>query len=268
MNSIIGFISDFGLEDTWVGVCHAVIHRACPQVQIVDLGHQIPAFDIRKGAATAASAVYQMPEAIFLVVIDPGVGAGRRDICVISASGTRLVGPDNGVLVPAARRAGGILEAYAIDPAKIDFKGPLATFHARDVLAPAAAALACGVDPGALGVPIDPAELVEAPFGPCVLEGKQVIGEVLEADRFGSLRMNIPAEEMVRLGLTGDRLGVSIGHTSISVPLARTFADVADGEPVLLVDSSGWLTLAVNRGDAADRYGVTPGSSVRITPVP
>jgi len=139
VQSIICFVSDFGTDDTWVGVCHAVILRACPQARVVDLGHHVPAFDIRKGAATAAAGVFQLPDAIHLVVVDPGVGTGRRDICLMTHGGTTLVGPDNGVLIPASWRSGGIREAYVIDPGKIDFRSPLATFHARDVLAPAAA---------------------------------------------------------------------------------------------------------------------------------
>lgn len=264
MQSIICFVSDFGLEDTWVGVCHAVIHRACPQARVVDLGHQIPPFDVRKGAATAASGVYQLPEAIHLVVVDPGVGGARRDLCVVTADGTRLIGPDNGVLLPAAQRAGGILRAYSIDPAKIDYRGPLATFHARDVLAPAAAALACGVEPASLGVEVEQSSLAEAPFGMCRVEGSYVVGEVLEADRFGSLRFNVPAERLSELGLQAPNLEVTIGHNAITAPLLRTFSDVEEGDPVVLVDSSGWLTLALNTGDASDRYGVEPGTTVRV----
>lgn len=261
---MIGFISDFGLEDTWVGVCHAVIHQACPQAHVVDLGHQIPPFDVRKAAAMASAGVYQMPEAIHLVVVDPGVGGGRRDLCIVAVGGARLVGPDNGVLLPAAWRAGGILEAYAIEPSKIDYRGPLATFHARDVLAPAAAALACGVDPSALGERVDPETLAAAPFGLYAQENGYVTGEVLEADRFGSLRFNIPAEDVEKLGLESDRLEVTIGHNALTVRFAKTFADVAEGEPVILIDSSGWLTLAVNMGDAADRYGVEAGTHVKV----
>lgn len=266
MNSLIGFVSDFGLEDTWVGVCHAVIHRACPHAVVVDLGHQIPPFDVRKGAATAAAGVYQLPEAIHLIVVDPGVGGGRRDLCIVTAAGTRLVGPDNGVLLPAALRAGGIAKVYAVDPVKLDFKAPLPTFHARDILAPAAAALACGVDPASLGAEVAADSLEGAPFGRCSLQGPYVVGEVLEADRFGSLRFNIPAEELDELGLKVPRLEISLGHNTLVVPFASTFSDVAENEPVALVDSSGWMTLAVNTGDASDRYGVEPGTHVRVRP--
>lgn len=265
MQAIICFVSDFGLDDTWVGVCHAVIHKACPQARVVDLGHHVPPFDIRKGASTAAAGVYQLPDAIHLIVVDPGVGAGRRDLCIVTVGGTRLVGPDNGVLLPAAWRSGGILEAYALDPLKIDFRGPLATFHARDVLAPAAAALACDVAPSALGEPVDPGSLADAPFGPCRVESGHVVGEVLEADRFGSLRFNIPGDELGRLGLSGTRLEFTIGHSTIRAPLARTYGEVEPGDPVALVDSSGWLSLSVNRGNAGERYGVEAGATVRVS---
>ncbi len=267
MQSIICFVSDFGLDDTWVGVCHAVIHRACPQARVVDLGHQIPAFDIRKGAATAAAGVYQIPDAIHLVVVDPGVGPGRRDLCIVAGSGTLLVGPDNGVLIPAARRVGGIRQAYVIDPGKIDFRSPLATFHARDVLAPVAAALACGVAPESLGRLTDQSELAAAPFDLCREEGGLVYGEVLETDRFGSLRFNVPADQLDSLGLRASELEVTVGHNTLIVPVGRAFADVAEGAPIALVDSSGWLTLALNRSSAAERYGVASGAAVQLRSV-
>lgn len=267
MQTIICFVSDFGLDDTWVGVCHAVVHKACPQARVVDLGHHIPPFDIRKGAATAASGVYQLPDAIHLIVVDPGVGPGRRDLCLVTAAGARLVGPDNGVLLPAAWRAGGVVEAFALDPSKIDFRSPLPTFHARDVLAPAAAALACGVEPDSLGDAVDVESLVAAPFGRCHPDGDWVVGEVLEADRFGSLRFNVPSEELSLLGLKSQRLEFMIGHNTIAAPFARTYSDVDEGEVVALVDSSGWLALSVNRGDAQDRFGVDPGATVRVRAV-
>jgi S-adenosylmethionine hydrolase len=234
--------------------------------QVVDLGHQIPPFDIRKAAAIAAAGVFQLPDAIHLVVVDPGVGGGRRDLCIVTAHGTRMVGPDNGVLLPAAWRAGGIRDAYALDAAKVDHRGPHPTFHARDVLAPAAAALACGVQPESLGELIDAAQLTPAPFGRYKVESGYVLGEVVEADRFGSLRFNVPGEDLDELGLRTASLELGIGHNNLTVPLARTFSDVPEGEPVAMVDSSGWLTLSVNMGNAMDRYGAEPGMHVRIHP--
>lgn len=265
VQSIIGFVSDFGLDDTWVGVCHAVIYRACPHARVVDLGHQIPPFDIRKGAAVAAAGVHQLPDAIHLVVVDPGVGGGRSDLCVVTKFGTRLVGPDNGVLLPAAQRAGGVLEVYALDPKKMDHRAPLATFHARDVLAPAAAALACGVEPRFLGTAIDPEALAPAPFGPCRMEGGVLTCEVVDIDRFGSIRINATAQDMEAHQLRRDKLQLSLGHLTVDVPFGRTFSDVEKGKPVALVDSSGWLCLAIRRGSAAEKYGIEPGTAVRIS---
>jgi S-adenosylmethionine hydrolase len=266
VQSLIAFSSDFGLDDTWVGVCHAIILRACPMAQVVDLGHQIPPFDIRKAAALAASGVYQLPDAIHLIVVDPGVGGGRRDLCLVTNGGARLVGPDNGVLIPAAWRAGGIARAIALEPSKVDVRGPLPTFHARDVLAPAAAALACGVEPAALGEEVGVESLAPSPFGRYTREGEYVEGEILEADRFGSLRFNIPVEDLEELGLRTPTLEIGLGHNNLTVPFGRTFSDVGDGEPVALVDSSGWLTLSVNMGNAMDRYGAHSGMHVSVRP--
>lgn len=264
MQRIIGFISDFGLDDTWVGVCHAVIARACPQAFVVDLGHSVPPFDIRKGAATAVAAVHQLPGAILLVVVDPGVGPGRRDLCVITNGGSVLVGPDNGVLLPAAQRGGGVHAAIVIDPAKIDFQTPLASFHARDVLAPAAAAVACGVDPRSLGEVVEADTLHPAPFEPCRVENGTLMAEVLEADRFGSLRFNVSAEDMGLHGINGPHVEFDIGHSALVAALGVSFSSVPEGELVAFVDSSGWLTLAINRGSVQERFGIASATPARI----
>jgi S-adenosylmethionine hydrolase len=264
MHAIICFTSDFGTGDGWVGVCHAVIYRACPQVRVVDLAHDIPPFDVRKASAVAAAGVWQLPEALHLVVADPGVGGGRRDLVVITGKGSVLVGPDNGVLIPATWRSGGIAAAYSIDPANLDYQPPLATFHARDVLARVAALLACGIDVSSMGEQVDVAGLASAPFEPSHAEGDVVIAEVIDADRFGSVRLAVSADEAVARGLTQGRLELVLGHSRIEAPFARTFSDVPEDEPVALVDSSGWLTLAVNLGSAAERYGIEPGTIARI----
>lgn len=264
MQPLVCFVSDFGLGDTWVGVCHAIIHKACPHARVIDLDHQIPPFDIRKGAVVAAAGVWQLPEAIHLIVVDPGVGGERRNLCIVCNSGTRLVGPDNGVLIPAARRAGGIATAYSIDPERIDFKVPLPTFHARDILAPAAAALSCGVEPSGLGSSVLPEDLADAPFAPSRREAGAILAEVLDIDHFGSIRLGVTEEELTEFGTASGIIEIGIGHLLVEAPMGRTFSDVEVGDAVALFDSSGWLTLAVNRGSAAERYGVEPGAVVRV----
>lgn len=264
MHSIICFTSDFGTSDGWVGVCHAVIYRACPQVRVVDLAHEIAPFDIRKASAVAAAGVWQLPEALHLVVADPGVGGGRRDLILITGSGTVLVGPDNGVLIPATWRSGGVEHAYAIDSTHLDFRPPLATFHARDVLARTAALLACGIGVTSMATPIDPATLAAAPFKPSHVEGEVLVAEVIDTDRFGSVRLAISADEVREHGFDQARLEIILGHTRIDLPFGHTFSDVEEGEPVALVDSSGWLTLAVHMGSAAERYGIEPASVAHV----
>lgn len=260
---IICFTSDFGMGDTWVGVCHAVIHRACPRAHVVDLAHDVPPFDIRKGAVVTSSGVWQLPDAIHLAVVDPGVGGGRRDLVLLTRAGTVLVGPDNGVLIPATWRSGGIDKAYSIAPEQLDFKAPLPTFHARDVLAPAAAVLACGIPASDIGMPVDPASLAKAPFSAHAVEGSLLVAEVIDVDRFGSFRIAIPAEAAGQAFAFGDWIEVLIGHILIEAPFGKTFSDVAQDEPVVLIDSSGWLTVAVNLGSASERYGVEPGMVAR-----
>ena len=266
MASIICFSSDFGLGDTWVGVCHAVMHEICPDAFVVDLGHSVPAFDVRAGAVLAAQGAYQLPNAVHLVVVDPGVGGERGDICIVSAAGTRLVGPDNGVLVPAALRVGGIDAVYALRQDAPDRAAPHPTFHGRDVLAPTAAALACGTHPAELGEPVPAESLAPAPFGAAYTEGDYLVGEVLGADRFGSLRTSITSDDVARHGLSVPSLEITLGHVRLTLPYGRTFGDVEPGDLIALVDSSGWLTLAENQGSALERFGVEPGTHVRVRP--
>lgn len=263
MSSTICFTSDFGLDDAWVGVCHAVMQRVCPGVLIIDLSHQISPFDVRKGAAVAAAGVYQVPDAVHLAVVDPGVGGGRRDLVVACRDGTYLVGPDNGILIPASRRCGGIREAWDI-AAQITTETPLPTFHARDVLAPAAALLACGADPSAFGYRVDESELLPAPFGTPIIEGEVLLTEIVDIDRFGSARTSVTTQDLARLGDTPEMLEIGFGHVTLEIPFVRTYSDVDESDPLALWDSSGWLSLAVRLGSAAERYGLQPGVTVRL----
>ncbi len=153
---------------------------------------------------------------------------------------------------------------FAIDPEALTFRSPLATFHARDVLAPAAAALACGVDPAAVGSRVDPDDLVGAPFERAFDDDGVVGAEVVDVDRFGSVRLAISTEDLDRFGLRQQRLAFDIGPTRIVAPFGVTFSDVPEGDPVALVDSSGWLTLAVRMGSAAERFGIQPGDATRV----
>jgi S-adenosylmethionine hydrolase len=134
-------------------------------------------------------------------------------------------------------------------------------------MAPAAAALACGVDPESLGDEVDPDSLVEAPFGSPVVEGEHVVAEVVDIDRFGSVRVGIYDTELASFGLDAEKIEMAFGHAVIEVAVGATYSDTEKGGALALVDSSGWLTLAVRNGSAAERFGIEAGSRAHIRPL-
>ena len=147
----ITFLSDFGLKDDFVGTCHGVIKRIAPEAQIIDITHGIEPQAVLQGALVLASTLPYMPEGVHLAVVDPGVGGDRRALALRDASGRLYVGPDNGLLVPAAEKLGGIDGAWQLTNSDYMLEPVSATFHGRDVFSPAAAHLAPGVDPAELG---------------------------------------------------------------------------------------------------------------------
>ena len=197
MRPVICFTSDFGLDDTWVGVCHAVIHRSdAPTRDVVDLSHGVPPYDVRKGAAVAASGVHQLPDAIHLVVVDPGVGGGRRDICVVTEGGTSPARTGQR-RAPARGRAaaGGVDAAYAHRALALLERGAR-THLPRTRRARAGRRSASRAERRQPAwVPESSRRISRRPLrGVRRGRASYVLGEVLEADRFGSLRFNVPAE--------------------------------------------------------------------------
>ena len=169
---VVTFLTDYGLSDPFVGVCHGVIAARCPQVRIIDLSHGVPPQDVRAGATALARALPFMPVGVMLAVVDPGVGGARRGVAIRAAAGHLLVGPDNGLLWPAALAAGGAEAAVDLAGSRFALDPVSATFHGRDVFAPVAAALAGGATIERAGSPIDPASLVAlAPLEPQIEEG-------------------------------------------------------------------------------------------------
>jgi S-adenosyl-L-methionine hydrolase (adenosine-forming) len=248
----VSFTTDYGTLDGFVAVVKGVIAGIAPDVTVIDVTHQVPAQDVRQGAAVLAQTVPWLPPAVHLAVVDPGVGTQRRGIAVVAERGV-LVGPDNGLLLPATDALGGLTAAYELADPAYRLAAVSATFHGRDVFAPAAAHLCLGLDPARLGPPVaDPVRL-PAPtvhIGPTGLRS-----EVLSVDGFGN----------VQLAATG--LGGLSGTVRVQGWLAsvgRTFADVPGGELVVLADSAGHVAIAVNRGNAAARLGVQSGDVVEI----
>ncbi|MGH2768540.1 MAG: SAM hydrolase/SAM-dependent halogenase family protein [Actinomycetota bacterium] len=264
----ITFLSDYGLTDEFVGVCHGVMLAIAPEVRIIDLTHGIQPQSVSEGALILSRSVKYFPRVIHLAIVDPGVGSDRLPIILETASGSWLVGPDNGLLMPAAAKLGGTISCRKIESPQLMLPEPSRTFHGRDVFAPAAAHLARGVPPEEFGGEVPLPRLVGLSVPSARLHAGHLHAVVLHVDRFGNLQLAISPDELAGLGLlTGSLVEVRIeGHTS-TVPFGRTFAAVPEGRLVITEDSSGLLALAVNQGSAAARLGAGPGSKVIVGPV-
>lgn len=260
----ISLCTDYGYADGFVATCHGVIARIAPQVRVLDVTHSIGAGDVRHGSVVLADTLPWLPPAVHVAVVDPGVGTARRGVALVSGDAV-LVGPDNGLLVPAARALGGLRAAYQLAEPSYRLPAVSATFHGRDVFTPAAAHLACGVPPDALGPELDPALLVTLPAPVCRVDGDRIRAEVLTVDHFGNVALAAGVGELAAVGLRrGAAATLRWPAGAEPVRLGTTFADVSPGELVLLVDSTGHLAVACRDGSAARRTGLRPGTVVEL----
>jgi S-adenosylmethionine hydrolase len=265
---LIAFASDYGHTDEFVGVCKSVMLSLAPDLQIVDITHDLPVHDVRAGALTLVRAAQYLPDGgIVLAVVDPGVGTDRRLVAVEVEQGI-LLGPDNGLLAPAVAILGGAQRVISLTSTEHQLPAPGPTFAGRDVLAPAAAHLAAGVDPSELGEEVDAAGLVPGLVSlPRHDEGGAIHGEVWWIDRFGNCQLNIDPDELRAHGAEpGGTIEVRFGDQVRSVRWVHTYADAKPSELVLLVDSYGLASLALDRGSAAAECTLEPGSSVTLVP--
>jgi S-adenosyl-L-methionine hydrolase (adenosine-forming) len=265
---VVTFLSDFGLND-FVGVCHGVVKRIAPDTEIIDITHGIPPQGVLQGAIVLANTIPYMPPGVHLAVVDPGVGTDRRGLALRDASGRLYVGPDNGLLIVAAERCGGVESArHLLEPAYwLDQVS--STFHARDVFSPVAAHLACGVDLAELGPPIDPDTLVRPDLPEPEIGRTRIQATVLYVDRFGNVQLNIRRDHLQRVGFEpGARVELELPLERYYAVAARTFADARPGDLILYEDSYGNIALALNGGDAASMLSARPGEVVRIGPAP
>jgi S-adenosylmethionine hydrolase len=263
----IVFLSDYGLEDEFVGTCHGVIARIAPGARVIDLSHAVPRQDVRRGALMLAQALRYMPEdAVFLAVVDPAVGTTRRAVAVQSGSRCLLIGPDNGVLSLALNDLQGASLAVEITADDVLLMPTSATFHGRDVFAPAAAHLAVGRPIRTLGPVVDRDTLVRLPQPGVVVRPGELRAEIIGTDRFGNLQLSVRPEHLEEAGLAGDQeLEVHWpGGAPTPIRLVRTFGDVPEGDLALFTDSGGWLSVAINGGSAAEALAASPGDSVIV----
>jgi S-adenosylmethionine hydrolase len=254
---VITLTTDFGQTDGYVGAMKGVILSICPQAEMVDISHQIRPQAVQQAAYVLSTVVgYFPPGAVHLAVVDPGVGSPRRAVAVQTERAT-YVGPDNGVFGLALTQDPA-RQAVHLTARRYRLSTASATFHGRDVFAPAAAHLACGVALDELGEALPVSELVDLPISaPQHQTGGGWRCAILHVDRFGNLITNFrlsPQQRNLKVGAGGRWIG----------SLHRTFADVAPGELVAYTGSSGYLEIAVREGSAADYLSLGPGDPVQI----
>ncbi|HSY02959.1 MAG TPA: SAM-dependent chlorinase/fluorinase [Acidobacteriaceae bacterium] len=263
----IGFVTDFDVKDDAVGICKAVMDGVAPGVRVIDITHQVTPFNIAEGARfLAGSAPYFPKDAVFVGVVDPGVGSTRKAIIAKSKVGQYFVVPDNGLLTLVQDRDGLEGARWITNPNWMIGSKLSSTFHGRDIFSPAGAHLARGDDWTQAGPALDVKELVRLTIDMASVSDKGLHGEVIGTDGpFGNLVLDIPQATFAQLGYeVGDSVKVVLDGKPYEIPFEKTFSDVAVGKPLFYIDSRGRLSLAVNQGNFQEIYHVSPGAQLFI----
>jgi S-adenosylmethionine hydrolase len=259
----ITFLSDYGHDDEFAGVCRSVIAWLAPDARVVDISHGIPRQNVLRGSLMLQRSLPFAPPGVHLAVVDPGVGTRRRAVVIRTADEERLlVGPDNGLLMPAAERFGGPSAAFDIGRSQFALDGAGGTFDGRDLFAPVAAKLAAGADPAEAGEAFDASELRTLKLPMPSLEGEALRCQVLDIDGYGNAATNAIPEDLP--GLSAGVMVQVTGAATVRLPYAIAFADVEPGLPLLFTDSSGALAFGVNQGSAVNRFQFRPGDEVLL----
>jgi len=258
--AVVTLLTDFGTADGFVGAVKGVIASIAPRATIHDITHDIAPGDIRGGAlALEAAARFFPPRTVHVAVVDPGVGTARPALA-IEARGQIFVGPDNGLLSLAT---GTTRRVFALETARFAPAQVSATFHGRDVFAPAAAKLARGIKPRRLGVRVKDVVTLSLPL--VTKTAGALTGEVIHADRFGNLTTNVTAADIATLSVRrATQFVVEVGSRGISVGLARTYGERPSGALLALIDSGGRLEIARRDGSAAALLKYRAGRRLRV----
>jgi S-adenosyl-L-methionine hydrolase (adenosine-forming) len=260
---IITFLTDFGLQDDFVGTCHGVIATIAPDARVIDVTHGVRPGHVLQGALVLANTLPYMPAGVHLAVVDPGVGSGRRALALRDEQGRFHVGPDNGLLLPAVDALGGVAEAHELANADYSLQPVSRTFHGRDLFAPAAAHLAAGVPLEKLGPPVDPDALVRVEIPQPEVGQNRIRAVALVVDRFGNVALNLRRDQLEQANLAaGTRVEINSRGERFFAVFARTFADAPRGSLILYEDSYGSLALAVSRGNAAQLLRIEEGNEI------
>ncbi|MFI5834513.1 S-adenosyl-l-methionine hydroxide adenosyltransferase family protein [Micromonospora sp. NPDC051300] len=256
----VSLTTDYGLTDGFVAACHGVLARLAPTARVIDVTHLVPPADVRRGAAVLAQTVPYLPVGVHVAVVDPGVGTERRGVALATPAGL-LVGPDNGLLLPAAAALGGVTDAVELTNPEWLAPAVSRTFHGRDVFVPVAARLVTGARLTDAGPAVDPATLVRLPDPVVRADADGFAAEVLTVDHFGNVQLAAP-------GALLDALPARVRVNGREAVHGRTFGDAPPGALVVYVDSAAQVAIAVNTGRAADALRANPGDVLTITTPP
>jgi S-adenosylmethionine hydrolase len=262
---LITFLSDFGLQDDFVGTCHGVIKRIAPEAEIIDITHGIPPQHVLQGALVLSNTLPYMPEGVHLAVVDPGVGGHRRPLALRTGDGRFLVGPDNGLLLPAASGLGGVAAAHELANPDYALDTVSRTFHGRDLFSPAAAHLARGIPLEELGPPIDQQALVRIDVPEPEVGHNRIRATVLYVDHFGNIQLNLRRDHLEEADVhPGVRVELELMLERYYAVAARTYAEADPGDIILYEDAYRNVAVAISGGSAAEMFGVGAGDEVKI----
>jgi hypothetical protein len=262
----ISFLSDFGLEDEFVGVVHGVLAKLAPGSPVIDVTHRVPRGDVRAGALAMTRAIQYLPDGVALMVVDPGVGSQRKALALETNWGF-FVGPDNGLLSPAVALVGGASKIVSIENPEAMIPSPGATFHGRDIFAPAAGLLASGEAAiEDLGPVLDGNDVTPMLLPLPEVEDGMVSGQCWWVDGFGNAQTNVGPDDLAEVGVApGSDVAVSIGATTHHLPWVGAYSDASEGSPLLHVDSAGLIAIAINGGSAAEELRIATGVNVKFS---
>ncbi len=265
---LISLLSDFGSRDPSAAIMRGVVLGIAPDARIVDISHEVRKFAIRDGALLLWCALPYMPVGFHVAVVDPGVGTARLPIAIATGRGDVLIGPDNGLLVGAAARLGGVAAVHLLDAAAYRLAVISTSFHGRDIFAPAAAHLANGVPLAAFGPAVQPAALIPSPIREPRVEAGRLRSSVVYVDTFGNVKLaGLRADLEAALGAIqpGDALVLTVaGGATIATTWQATFGEVAPGGTLVYEDSYGRICLAASQADAAAKHGLVEDLEVVV----
>ena len=261
---LITLTSDFGVQTQGVGIMEAVALDINPDAQVIHLMHGLPDFDLLYAARTMETVNY-IPVGHHVCVVDPGVGTKRKPIIIKAGRGDFLIGPDNGVLIPATRFLGGIKKAVEITNEKYMRKPVSPVFHGRDIFTPAAAYLSKGVKMEEFGKELNIKNLAKAPYEEAEAKNGEIKAKIISINKFGSLHLNIRHSVWDRFKIKiGGSVGIKFNKKTIKIPFFTTFGEVEKNKPLIFKDDYGRIEIALNHGSFTRKYNCKIGDGVLI----